>query len=73
MEMPILMSNKYLIEKELARQVTKKGGRIAMDSKVTSIKTVGDYVAIMPQNIRGRIAESGCGRYSTEESKALYL
>jgi len=60
-EMPIVMSDKYLIEKELARQVTQKGGRIVMDSKVTSIKAVGDDVVILPQNIRGRIVVGADG------------
>lgn len=55
LKIPVLMSNKYVIEKEIARQVTQKGGRIVLNSKVTGIKSVGDYVMIFPQNIRGKI------------------
>lgn len=55
LKMPVLMSNKYLIEREIARQVTQKGGNIVLNSRVNGIKSVGDYVAIFPQNIRGKI------------------
>ncbi|MEA2054280.1 MAG: FAD-dependent oxidoreductase [Candidatus Thermoplasmatota archaeon] len=59
--MPIIMSDKKSVEKELARQAVTNGGKIVMNSKVNLITTDGNYLRVIPQNIMGKIVVGADG------------
>ena len=60
---PVLMTNKKEIERELARQAIKKGADIRMNEKVKKIEK-REKVIIMPQNIEAKLIVGADGLFS---------
>lgn len=61
LHMAVAISDKKAVEKEIARQISKKGGRIVMNSRVTRIGRHGNSLVLHPQKILSKIVVGADG------------
>jgi len=61
LRIPVVMSNKKIVEDEIARQVVKNGGRIVMNSRVKKIERHGNSLVLHPQKILSKIVVGADG------------
>ena len=61
LHIPVAMSDKKVVEEEIARQTIRNGGRIEMNSKVNDIVEYGNELMIEPQKVVSKIVVGADG------------
>ena len=62
--MPVFLTNKREVEKEIANQAIKKGADIRMNEKVERIEKEGNEILLYPQNIKAKLLVGADGFFS---------
>jgi len=61
LRIPVVVTDKRVVEEEISKQAIKKGGRIVMNSKVRKIERQRDSIILHPQKILSKIVVGADG------------